>query len=179
MKNFIESEHPRDSDGKFTVKEYSKMSTNELKTIAQREYNEQTPKKTKPAPKSKEEFFGVEYKNVKGKEAIDKLLKEKQGHVKEAFYRKEVGFIDLVWGDDSGGILHVIKRRDQMKMIGKGNITGLEMAKKIPDIIGNGAFVIDEHDRLSFQFEGYKVGIKPTYFEEKLNWVVSAMEIIK
>lgn len=178
MKNFIESEHPRDSDGKFTVKEYSKMSTNELKTIAQREYNEKTPKKTKPAPKSKEEFFGVEYKNVKGKEAIDKLLKEKQGHVKEAFYRKEVGFIDLVWGDDSGGILHVIKRRDKMKMMGKGNITGLEMVNKIPEIIENGDFLIDNLGRINFELDNYRVGIRVAFNGEKVNWIVSAMEIL-
>ena len=189
---FREEDHPRKPEGspeggRFTKKEYSAMTTDELKKIAVKEYRQNTPyeeiveksKKESKKWKSKDDFFGVEYTGVKGRDAVDLLLKERQGHVKNAFYRKEIGDIDLPWGDEYAGLAHVIKRRDEMKMMGKGNITGLEMVKKIPDIIGNGAFVIDEHDRLSFQFDGYKVGIKPTYFGEKLNWVVSAMEIIK
>lgn len=170
---FDESKHPRDEDGRFTnggAKEYRQNTP----------YEEIT-KETKNIRKgkNKDEFFGVEYTGFKSREAVDKLLQEKQGHVKGAFHRKEVGDIDLVWGDESAGLAHVIKRRDEMLTSGKGTISGLEMVKKIPDIIENGGFVIDEHDRLSFQFNGLKVGIKPTYFEEKLNWVVSAMEITK
>lgn len=120
----------------------------------------------------------MEYTGVKGHGAVDKLLQEKQGHIKAAFYRKEIGDIDLVWGDENGGLSHVIKRRDEMKAKGTGTISGLEMAKKIPDIIENGNFLIDEHDRLKFEWKGYRVGISPAYFSERVNWIVSAMEIL-
>lgn len=169
---FNEKEHPRAKDGTFTDKE-------NLEQIYDTVHNNNAPKKQKKEPKTKDEFFGVEYKGFKGKDAIDKLLKEKQGHVKGAFHRKEVGDIDLPWGDENGGIEHVIKRRDAMLAKGAGNISGIEMVKKIPDIIVNGDFNIDSLGRPGFIFNNCRVAIRPTYDGIKLNWVVSAMEIIE
>ena len=128
---------------------------------------------------TKEQFFGVEYKGVKGKAAIDKLLQEKQGHVKAAFYRKEVGDIDLVWGHEFSGLKHVIILRDEQKATGEGKMSGLEMANKIPEIIDKGQFIVDNDNRLKFELGDYRVGINPNYDGEKLNWIVSAMEILK
>ena len=122
-----EEEHPRDEGGRFTnggAREFRQNTSH--KEILNRTTNE--PKKGK----SKDEFFGVEYAGVKGCEAVDKLLKEKQGHVKAAFHRKEIGDIDLAWGDENGGLAHVIKRRDEMLARGKGTISGVEMTKKSP-----------------------------------------------
>lgn len=135
--------------------------------------------KTSKKSKSKEEFFGKEYKGVKGQAAIDKLLEEKNGHVKAAFHRKEVGDIDLAWGDESGGLGHTIKRRDEMKAKKKGTISGLEMVNKIPEIIDNGDFDIDSLNRPGFVFDGCRVAIRPAFDGEKLNWIVSAMENFK
>ena len=116
---------------------------------------------------------------MKGIAAIEKLLSEQNGHVKAAFYRKEVGAIDLVWGDENGGLLHVIKRRDKKKADGIGNISGVEMVKKIPDIVEKGVFSMDEQDRMKIEKDGFRVGVAPKYFDEKVNWIVTAMEIIK
>ena len=48
--------------------------------------------------------FGTNYAEHyrDGKGAIEKLLLEKQGQVSGAFYRKELGDIDLVWGEVQG-----------------------------------------------------------------------------
>ena len=124
-----------------------------------------------------EEFFGEEFTGLKGADAIEKLLKEKRGHIKNAFERSEIGGITLVWGNASGGLLHTIIRRDEMFNQGYGNISGEDMANMIPDIIANGEFSIDSKDRPRFEFNGYRVAMKPSYFDEKLNWIVSAMEI--
>ena len=75
-----ESKHPRDKDGKFGSGE-----------------GEISDKRKYPP---KEEFYGEEFKGVKGKEAIKKVIAEKRGHVKDAFTRKDIGSIDLVWGDE-------------------------------------------------------------------------------
>lgn len=133
----------------------------------------------KKKKKDKDEFFGTEYKGVKGADAIEKLLQEKQGHVKNAFERKEVGGIDLVWGDKDGGLLHTIMKRDRLLEQGKGNITGLDMVRKIPEIIEKGMFDIDEKDRPYVQFDNYKVSLRTKYDGEKINWIVTAMEILK
>ena len=59
--------------------------------------------------------LGKEHTGVKGQAAVDLLLKEKNGHVKGAFYRKKIGHIDLAWGDDKFGLQHIIKERKRRK----------------------------------------------------------------
>lgn len=168
---FDESKHLRDSDGKFAEKSASELSS---------ELAQELPRQDAPSSKGKHksyaEFFGEEFKGLKGEAAIDKLLQEKRGHVKNAFERPEIGSIDLVWGDESGGLLHTIMRRDKLLTRGTGTISGLQMIKKIPVIIKKGEFNIDERGRPGFDFEGCRVAIRPTYDGQKLNWIVSAME---
>ena len=50
--------------------------------------------------------FGNIYNQFKGKvkEAFDFLMKHKGGDLLGVFHRKDVGDIDLVWGDHGGGI---------------------------------------------------------------------------
>lgn len=57
-------------------------------------------------------FRGLKSK-YPGQAAVEKLLKEKQGHVKGAFSRKDIGDIDLVWGDEEKGLAHLIKNREK------------------------------------------------------------------
>lgn len=127
--------------------------------------------------KSQEEFFGEEFKGVKGLEAIEKLLKEKRGHVKNAFERPEIGGIDLVWGDESGGLLHTILKRDKKLEQGKGTISGLDMVRKIPEIMKHGGVDKDSWGRINIDYGGYRVGILPAIFNNKVNWIVTAMEL--
>lgn len=134
--SFDESKHPRDSDGKFTDGSSDYKYPQYLARMNGHEgRKEEEPQKEKMTAaqnrnKTKDEFFGEEFKDVKGSDAIEKLLKEKRGHVKNAFTRPEIGGIDLVWGDENGGLLHTIMRRDKMLRNGTGNISGLDMAKK-------------------------------------------------
>ncbi len=114
-----------EQNGKFVSND--NLSASELKERLQQTLPE---KKPEIKHKTREEFFGEEFAGVKGSDAIEKLLKEKRGHVKNAFTRPEIGGIDLVWGDENGGLLHTIMRRDKMLRNGTGNISGLDMAKK-------------------------------------------------
>ena len=127
----------------------------------------------------REKFYGKEYTGYKEGAAIDKLLKEKQGHIKKAFFHKEIGFIDLVWGDNAAGMAHVIKRREELLTKGKGKISGIDMVKKIPEIIKNGKLVPDNQGRFNVEFNGYRVGIKKNFDNDQVTWIVSAMEILK
>jgi len=67
--------------------------------------------KSNGSSKSFEALMGKEYIGFKGQAAIDKLLSEKQGHVKGAFYRDDIGEIDLFWGDETAGLCHIINQR--------------------------------------------------------------------
>ncbi|EOH7373268.1 hypothetical protein ACMCXH_001105, partial [Campylobacter coli] len=59
--------------------------------------------------------FGENYTEYyhDGKGALQKLLIEKQGQVAGAFHRKDLGDIDLVWGDGNFGLSHIINRREE------------------------------------------------------------------
>ena len=101
-----EKDHPRNEDGEFVekIKSYNDMSIEELKEEA-----------TEGEPNSEElvDLLGVEFKGYKGQDAVNKLLEEKQGHIKGAFHRDDIGDIDLLWGDDTFGLQHIIKRRQE------------------------------------------------------------------
>ena len=107
------------------------------------------------------------------------MLKEKQGHIKKAFYHNNIGYIDLVWGNEKAGICHIINKRNKLLANKIGNISGLDMVKKIPDIISKGVFSIDKYSRIKIEYDGFRVGISSKYFDKKVNWIVTAMEILK
>jgi hypothetical protein len=76
-------------------------------------------------PSQLSKLMGQEYVGYKGADAIDKLMQEKQGHVKNAFYHPDIGNIDLFWGDESAGLCHIIKRRKE---------NGLNVTKFLADL---------------------------------------------
>jgi hypothetical protein len=86
----------------------------------------------KPASKSFEDLMGIEYLGVKGKAAIDKLLQERQGHIKEAFYHDDIGWIDVYWGDERSGLCHIIKRREEQGR------NGVKFAREAADVLEKG-----------------------------------------
>ena len=98
---------------------------------------------------SYDDLMGTEYTGVKGVAAIDKLLFEKEGHVKDAFYSDDIGNVDLYWGDDSSGLCHIIKERE------KRGIDGQKFARDLPNVIEKGkAFQSKEPDRINIAYKG-------------------------
>lgn len=68
-----------------------------------------------------DDVLGKEFVGLKGQAAIDKLVSEKQGYIKAAFNRDDLGIgdINLVWGEagERGyGLAHIIERREQQKI---------------------------------------------------------------
>ena len=69
----------------------------------------------------------AEYYND-GKNAIQKLLSEKQGQVAGAFYKEGLGEITLAWGDEKKGLAHIIQKHTDLdlnlipQIVKKGNI---------------------------------------------------------
>lgn len=54
--------------------------------------------------------------NKKGQEAINYMLLKQQGKIKAAFSRKDIGDIDLIWGDEKHGLKHIIERRKEQNI---------------------------------------------------------------
>lgn len=181
-KNGREHEPPGSSiGGQFTSNDGDKL----LEAVRKYEFNlpniiEKTVPSIKPKDKNavpKDEFFGERFDGYVGADAIEKLLQEKRGYVRGAFYRKEVGDIDLVWGNENAGLNHLIQRRDKAYKSGEGKISGLDMARKIPEIIEKGTFYDDNDDKIHIDFEEYRVAICPKYYNEKVNWIITAYDL--
>lgn len=106
--------------------------------------------------------FGKIYDQFKGKvkEAFNFLTAQKGGDLLGVFHRNEVGDIDLVWGNNSGGWKHILN-----KHVGKGksfaNIE--EAARAINDIINNGKVDFENGDKIVFLKDNKKVTIRKNF----------------
>ncbi|GAA7106616.1 hypothetical protein Kyoto57A_08930 [Helicobacter pylori] len=131
--------------------------------------------------------FGKNYPEfaLKPKEALEKLLQEKDGQVAGAAFRDDLGGIDFVWGKDGKdgyGLAHILERReDQALSKGLNQIEAKEYAlnvvKSIPEIIEKGVKV-DNNGRIAIEYENIRVGLKDNWKGEKLpnHWVVTGYE---
>ncbi|MGN8502380.1 DUF3519 domain-containing protein, partial [Helicobacter pylori] len=135
--------------------------------------------------------FGKNYPEfaLKPKEALEKLLQEKNGQVAGAAFRDDLGGIDFVWGtpktkDSNGyGLAHIIEKREkQYQRLGL-NAEQIkertdELVKSIPEVIENGTLLKDDYRRVSVELNNIRVGLQNTWFDNKLDnhFVVTSYE---
>ncbi|MCQ2726595.1 DUF3519 domain-containing protein, partial [Helicobacter pylori] len=128
--------------------------------------------------------FGKNYPEfaLKPKEALEKLLQEKNGQVAGAAFREDLGGIDFVWGNKNYGLEHILKRREE-QAIAKGlseaeaKEYALNVVKSIPEIIEKGVKV-DNNGRIAIEYQNIRVGLKDNWKGEKLpnHWVITSYE---
>ncbi|GHQ80645.1 hypothetical protein VN1236_09940 [Helicobacter pylori] len=89
--------------------------------------------------------FGKNYPEfaLKPKEALEKLLQEKNGQVAGAAYREDLGGIDFVWGNKDYGLEHILKKREKQYTRLGLNAEQIkertdELIKEIPNILQKG-----------------------------------------
>jgi len=115
-------------------------------------------------------IIGREYKGVKGERAIEKLLEERQGHVKGAFYRKEIGSIDLLWGDNTRGLQKIINQRESE------GFDGESFLREIPNVIRNGRLTKQSNGRYLLSQKDKRAVISPELLNDKVNFLLTAYE---
>ncbi|EKE94613.1 DUF3519 domain-containing protein [Helicobacter pylori] len=116
--------------------------------------------------------FGKNYPEfaLKPKEALEKLLQEKNGQVAGAAYREDLGGIDFVWGtpktkDSNGyGLVHILEKREkQYKRLGLTNEQAKErtkeLLKQIPEVIEKGIKDNDYIGHATIRHNGIEVGL--------------------
>ena len=123
----------------------------------------------------KRKDWGIAFTKQSGKpkEAIDKLLEQKQGFVPKATKKKGIGDIDFVWGDSKGGMQHIIERRNSE------GINGENFVREIPDGIKNGdKFNKNTHkDRDYIKDNEKEIVVKKEYNRKPRNWIVSSYKL--
>jgi hypothetical protein len=117
-------------------------------------------------------LLGPEYTGVKGQAAIDKLLAEKQGHVKGAFYREDIGHIDLLWGNDRLGLQHIIRERET-----KDSINAREFLADIAGVIETGYFYgKNKYGDFLFRLDKKVAVVALTFKNNKLVFLLTAFK---
>ncbi|WQZ91330.1 DUF3519 domain-containing protein [Helicobacter pylori] len=136
--------------------------------------------------------FGTNYPEfaLKPKEALEKLLQEKNGQVAGAAYREDLGGIDFVWGtpktkDSVGyGLAHIIERREQQVLSdglseAEAKEYALNIVKSIPEVLEKGSKGTDHLGRVFVDYGNKRVGLNNTWNNKDLenHWVISSYEL--
>ena len=117
------------------------------------------------------EILGEEYTGVKGQDAIKKILKEKKGHVKDAFTRPDIGGITLIWGDDSVGLQHLMNNRK------RDGINIDEFLSNLTEVIETGEVVkINNKGRFEILKNGKMAIIAPALRDGKITYLFTAFK---
>ncbi|WP_100978394.1 DUF3519 domain-containing protein, partial [Helicobacter pylori] len=155
--------------------------------------NETTPKPTHLSPLEQAEAeklaklqhaitplkeFGTNYPEfaLKPKEALEKLLQEKNGQVAGAAFRDDLGGIDFVWGKDGRdgyGLAHILEKREKQYTRLGLNAEQIkkrtdELLKSIPEVIEKGTPFKDDLGRVSVELNDVKVGLTNQWFGNDL-----------
>lgn len=124
-----------------------------------------------PEPRNVSALLGEEFKGVKGQDAINKLLREKQGHVKGAFHREDIGDIDLIWGDDTCGLQHILKRREEQ------GINAQEFVKDLAEVVEKGSYrKQNKRGNYELLYNGKMAIVSPELQGNKMTFLVTAFK---
>lgn len=120
--------------------------------------------------------FGENYAEYyhDGKGALQKLLIEKQGQVAGAFHRKDLGDIDLVWGEVTDkikhkgyGLAHIIDKHPELDL------------KLISDIVDKGKLNNQNNIRYRIEYKNYIIGLSSEYKGNKRTFIITVFERYK
>lgn len=121
--------------------------------------------------------FGSVYNQFKGKvfQAVKFLVKHESGDLLGVFHRKDIGDIDMVWGDDGGGLCHILNKH----INDKDFPTIKDLVSRIEDIVNNGKVDFSNGDKMVLKKDGYVVTIRRNVREKGIkiadkNWVLTA-----
>lgn len=107
------------------------------------------------------------------------MTKHKSGDLLGVFHRDGFGDIDLVWGDNGGGLAHIIQRHVEEQ----NDFNSVEEVRDvIDDVIKNGKIVRENADKVNIDYNGYRVSVRKNVRDgqgnivENKNWVVTAFD---
>jgi len=131
-------------------------------------------------PKYQKGEFGTIYPQFerKGKEAILHLIKTKEGECTKALYRKDIGFIDIVWGEndknDKGyGLKHIIEKHGLV-------INNFYVSDFIPIVVEFGEFNQKKSDtnKKVYESDTFRFVIAINSKKDK-RWLLTAFDLIE
>lgn len=128
------------------------------------------------------EEFGTIYTQFENKpvQAIKFLIKKKDGECTKVFYRKEIGYIDIVWGKVTDpinhkgfGLAHIIdKHETDIKKL------GFDIANFIATVVQFGNLSLSKSkEEYLLESDTFRVVIESKYKGNKKNWILTAFNL--
>ncbi|MCQ2272533.1 MAG: hypothetical protein MJZ72_07090 [Bacteroidales bacterium] len=128
--------------------------------------------------------FGIIYPQFKGKpkQAIKHLMKVKGGECTNSLYRKDIGYIDIVWGENDPktnkgfGLKHIIEKHgESIKKL------GFSIEDFIPIVIQYADLSTKKilRNRIVMENTNCRVVVKTTWNNKKKVFLLTAFDIRK
>jgi hypothetical protein len=128
--------------------------------------------------------FGTIYTQFKGKpkDAIKFLKKTKEGECTGALHRDDIGYIDIVWGENESktnlgfGLKHIIEKHGrEIKQL------GFEVEDFIPIVVQFGNLNLKKsiEGKLVYESNQFRFVIRTQYNGKKKVWLLSAFDLRK
>lgn len=116
------------------------------------------------------DFAGKEFTGYKDQKAVNKLLKEKQGYVKNAIKSKKNGIFSIIWGNAEGGLYHALKGRSKQgftEEFFKDMATVIKEGEKFPN-----KYSADKYD-IWHRKKKKLVVISKQFGKKKIQWPIT------
>ena len=126
-------------------------------------------------------FFGKVYNQFKGKakEAVNFLMRHRSGKLLGVFHRNDIGEISLVWGDEKGGLAHIISKH----IVEQNDFNNIDdVINTMQQVINNGTITRENKDKVVIDYNDYRVAIRKQTRDnngnvvEQGNWIVTAFD---
>ena len=117
----------------------------------------------------------------RGLVAMQKVLDTKQD-VLNAMYRPGIGSIDFIWGSPSGGIRHILEKRNRegRQQISLAGQQGKDVLSKLIEVIAKGevgrTYIHGSHKKRDIDFEGYKAVLQLDRDGNYKTWLLSGFK---
>lgn len=108
-------------------------------------------------------------------EAIKHLMKVQKGQAVKALYRNDIGFIDIVWGDEKVGLCKIVNKHGR-----EFKKAGVLIEEIIPTILKNGSINKSRSDNNSIAIEHkfFRIAIYLTYNQKNKRFLMTAYDLL-
>lgn len=135
-------------------------------------------------PKNETGPFGTIYSQFKDnpKAAIKHLMKVKQGECPQALYRKDIGYIDIVWGENDPktnkgfGLKHIVEKHgESIKAL------GFNIEEFIPIVVRYGELSVKKSDekKIILESRAFRIVVQKKWNEKTKIFLLTAFDLRK
>ena len=128
--------------------------------------------------------FGPIYSQFQGKPkmAIKHLMKVKKGECTKALYRKDIGYIDIVWGENDPktnkgfGLKHIVEKHgESIKAL------GFNIEDFIPNVVQYGNLSVKKSDnkKIVLESQSFRIVVQTKWNDNTKIFLLTAFDLRK